>query len=291
MTYTHRPTTEQLRQTVLSLADAVRETGTGDATFQSYLRWFGQVQPHRYSVANTMLIMAQSNGRASVCRGFKAWKALGRSVRRGERGLWIFAPVGGRRVTGIDPATGDETLREWIGYRAVPVFDVAQTVGPKWQPENYTSNLGPQVAPVNHALIAYAQTLDLSVNSRPMYGSVNGFYAPDERRIVINDALPVGIAVRTLTHEIVHALLWQKHEAENLPRALQETETEAAAAVVWMRLGYPQVSVNSGAYISSWSGKSGPAMILHSLDRIVQTASTVLDGIRTNMLETGINYA
>lgn len=291
MNYSYRPTIEQLRQTVLSLADAVRETGTGDATFQNYLRWFGQVQPHRYSTGNILLIMSQSGGRASAVRGFKAWRSLGRSVRKGEKAIWIYAPVGGRRVTGVDPVTGEETQREWTGYRAVPVFDVAQTVGPEWQPQNYTSDLGGQVAPVNEALRAYAQTLGLTVNSRPIYGSVNGFYAPDEQRIVINDVLPVGVAVRTLTHEIVHALLWEKHEAENLPRALQETETEAAAAVVWMRLGYPQVSVNSGAYISSWSGKSGAAMILHSLDRIVQTATTVLDGIRTNMPETEINYA
>jgi len=290
MTYPYRPTIEQLRQSVLSLADAVRENGTGDTTFQNYLRWFGQVQPHKYSSGNLLLIMSQSDGKASLVRGFKAWHNLGRSVRKGEKALWIYAPVGGRRVTDVDPVTGEETYREWTGYRAVPVFDVAATVGPKWQPENYTSNLGPQVAPVNHALTAYAQTLGLTVNSRPIYGSVNGFYTPDEQSIVINESLPVGIAVRTLTHEIIHALLWEKHEAENLPRALQETETEAAAAVVWMRLGYPQVSVNSGAYISSWSGKIGAAMILHSLNRIVQTASTVLDGIQKNMPEVEINY-
>jgi hypothetical protein len=290
MTYPYRPIIEQLRQSVLSLADAVRQTGTGDATFQSYLKWFGQVQPHKYSAGNTMLIMAQSQGKARICRGFQAWKALGRSVRKGEKAIWIYAPVGGRRVTGTDPVTGEETIREWTGYKAVPVWDISQTVGPRWQPQNYTSNIGPQVAPVNDALIGYAQTLGLTVNRQPIYGSVNGFYTPDEQHIVINDALPVGIAVRTLTHEIIHSLLWQQHEAEDLPRGVQETETEAAAAVVWMRLGYPQVAVNSGSYIASWAGDNSAPLILRSMNRIVQTASTVLDGIRKKMPEVEINY-
>lgn len=291
MTYPYRPTIEQLRQTVFTLADAVRETGTGDATFQNYLKWFGQVQPHKYSVGNTMLIMAQSQGRSTICRGFKAWKALGRSVRRGEKAIWIYAPVSKRQCVELDALTGEETWREWIGYRPVPVFDVSQTVGPPWEPPNYFSDLGQQVTPVGEALVAYAETLGLSVTNRAIYGSVNGFYSPARDHIVINETLPVGVAVRTLTHEIIHSLLCQKHEVENLPRGVQELETEAAAAVVWMRLGYPQVAVNSGAYIASWCGKNSAPLILRSLNRIVQTAGTVLDGIRTNMPKREINYA
>jgi len=287
MTYPCRPTIEQLRHSVLSLADAVRESGAGDAVFQRYLRFFATF--HSLSVGNRLLVM-QQRPTATWTKGFKAWKQAGRSVKRGERAIWIYAPVGGRRITGVDPETGEEKTREWTAYKTVPVWDVSQTVGGEWDPPNYTTNLGPQVAPVNDALIAYSQNLGLTVSSRPIYGSVNGFYAPDDRHIVINDSLPVGIAVRTLTHEIVHSLLWQQHEAEDLPRAVQETETEAAAAVVWMRLGYPQVAVNSGAYIASWAGDNSAPLILRSMNRIVQTASTVLDGIHSNMPEMEIRY-
>jgi antirestriction protein ArdC len=287
MTYPYRPTIEQLRQSVLTLADAVRESGTGDATFQRYLRFFATF--HNLSVGNRLLVM-QQRPTATWTKGFKAWKQVGRSVKRGERGIWIYAPVSGRRVTQIDPETGEEETREWTAYKSVPVWDVAQTVGGEWNPPNYTSDLGPQVAPLSDALWAYAATLGLSVSSRTVYGSVNGYLSPSERQIVINAALPVGIAVRTLTHEIIHSLLWQQHEAEDLPRGVQELETEATAAVVWMRLGYPQVAVNSGAYIASWAGDRSAPLILRSLERIVSTASTVLDGIRSNMPAMEIRY-
>lgn len=280
MSYLQRPTIEQLRQSVLDLADAVRDNGTGDKTFQSYLRFFSNF--HRLSAANTLLVMQQCPT-ATFTKGFKGWKTLGRAVRRGEKGLWIYAPSSKKRCVEIDAVTGEETWREWTGYRAVPVFDVSQTVGPPWNPPNYTLDLGEGVQPVHDALIHYAQSLGVAVQTGAIFGSVNGFYAPSDRRITLNDALPIGIAARTLTHEIVHHLLLQSHEARKTPRGFQELETEAVAAVVWMRLGYEQVAVNSGAYCSSWGGTQSPALILLSMNRIAKTASMVFDGLLAHM--------
>ena len=57
--------------------------------------------------------------------GFATWKKLGRAVRRGERALWILAPMTGRRVVSAD----GEEHRPVVGFRPVAVFDVAQTDG------------------------------------------------------------------------------------------------------------------------------------------------------------------
>ena len=282
MDYVRRPTIQELQKSILSLADAVRKTGTGDATFQTYLRFIANFP--RLSAANSLLV-CQQRPTATFTKGFKGWQSLGRSVKRGERAVWIFAPVSKRRVVEVDVLTGEESCREWHGYKAVPVFDVAQTVGPVWQPPNYTLDLGEHVQPVNDALIAYANSMNMAVDKRTLYHSLNGFFSPTQKHIVINENLPVGVAAQTLTHEVVHALLAETHEAEELTRGMQELETQAVTAVVWMRLGYDprQVAVNSAAYISGWGGKNSAALILRSMNRIAKTASTILDGLLAHM--------
>lgn len=53
---------------------------------------------------------------------FHAWKALGRSVRKGEHGVSIFTWIERART---DPATGD--VKRWRSPRSTTVFHVSQT--------------------------------------------------------------------------------------------------------------------------------------------------------------------
>jgi len=98
---------------------------------------------HTYSLGNVLLIALQASPTATRVAGFRTWKSLGRQVRKGERGIAILAPCTYRpkpstaatEITseqpqndrgGEAPATGGKQLR---GFRAVYVFDVAQTEG------------------------------------------------------------------------------------------------------------------------------------------------------------------
>lgn len=78
---------------------------------------------HRYSFHNVCLIAAQRPAATRVA-GFHTWRSLGRFVRKGEKGIVILAPIVARRRH--DDAN-DETCV--AGFRAVHVFDVAQTDG------------------------------------------------------------------------------------------------------------------------------------------------------------------
>jgi N-terminal domain of anti-restriction factor ArdC len=40
---------------------------------------------HAYSFGNTLLILSQTEGRATRVAGFHAWRKLGRNVRKGEK--------------------------------------------------------------------------------------------------------------------------------------------------------------------------------------------------------------
>ncbi len=55
---------------------------------------------HSYSANNTLLLLAQALERGfepTHVAGFRAWLRLGRCVRKGERGLKVFAPMPTRR--------------------------------------------------------------------------------------------------------------------------------------------------------------------------------------------------
>ena len=51
---------------------------------------------HRYNVNNICLIATQRPTATRVA-GFHAWRALGRFVRKGEKGIAIMAPITARR--------------------------------------------------------------------------------------------------------------------------------------------------------------------------------------------------
>src|ERR1700691_5016015 len=89
---------------------------------------------HTYSFGNIMLIARQRPDATNVA-GLRAWNSLGRFVKRGEKGIFILAPMVGRRSTkdvATDEASEDATTegqRTLYGFRAVYVFDITQTEG------------------------------------------------------------------------------------------------------------------------------------------------------------------
>ena len=80
------------------------------------------------SFGNIMLIARQKPDATNVA-GLRTWNSLGRFVKRGEKGIFILAPMVGRRstkdVATDEPSEGATTegQRTLYGFRAVYVFD------------------------------------------------------------------------------------------------------------------------------------------------------------------------
>src|SRR5208282_3758657 len=81
---------------------------------------------HTYSFGNIMLI-ARQNPDATNVAGLRTWNSLGRFVKRGEKGIFILAPMVGKKrkedeapVDGEDKSNGQPRL---YGFRGVYVFD------------------------------------------------------------------------------------------------------------------------------------------------------------------------
>jgi len=79
-----------------------------------------------YSFGNIMLIARQKPDATNVA-GFRTWNSLGRFVRRGEKGIFILAPMAGnrRKNNASEEQTEDakENQPSVYGFRAVYVFD------------------------------------------------------------------------------------------------------------------------------------------------------------------------
>ena len=79
---------------------------------------------HAYSWGNIALITSQLPTATQVA-GFRAWRDLGRQVKKGEKGIMIRAPF--TRKKDDRQVGGDaEIIR---GFRPAYVFDVTQTEG------------------------------------------------------------------------------------------------------------------------------------------------------------------
>lgn len=81
-----------------------------------------------YSEWNRTMIYVQ-NPEATICAGFNKWKEEGRAVRKGEKGIKIFAPtkkkIRDKDGNVIKDEKGED--EEEAGFIMVTVFDIAQT--------------------------------------------------------------------------------------------------------------------------------------------------------------------
>ena len=112
---------ELTTKAIEELAHAL-EAGHSEALTQ-YLAAIGRF--HKYSLHNVMLIVLQKPAATHVA-GFHTWHKLGRHVRKGEKGLTIFAPVLRREKTENRTEERSEMV---LDYRTCAVFDVSQTEG------------------------------------------------------------------------------------------------------------------------------------------------------------------
>ncbi len=131
---------EQIRKVVdgaLSQLSESLDQGQSQ-TLKLYLAAMGRF--HRYSLRNALLIAAQRPDARHVA-GFHAWRRLGRTVRKGERGIAILAPLVRRRPTAAEESedeasSGEQSVEKkepieevLIAFRGAYVFDISQTEG------------------------------------------------------------------------------------------------------------------------------------------------------------------
>jgi hypothetical protein len=197
---------------------------------------------HQYSWGNCVLIAMQRPDSTRVA-GYRSWQQLERQVRRGEKAIMIIAPIAHKKE--IENPTEESTETRTVrGFRAVPVFDVSQTDG-KPLPEVARRLTGGDPSFAFRRLQVVAGDLGYGILVEQFEGTANGDCNFEDHRIRVREGLEPAQQVKTLAHEIGHALLHNPERQAQRPigRQLAELEAESVAYVTCQELG-----IDSGEY-------------------------------------------
>lgn len=252
-----------------ALLDALREGIIALTTSEQWAQWlrFSRRLPN-YSFHNQILILGQFPGATQVA-GYRSWQSFGRQVRRGERGIAILAPIGPSR-----PVDADALRLPPLAFKTVRVFDVSQTDGPAL-PVAVEELMGPASPSDLSGLLGVASKLGFRVEWIELRSGRRGDCSHALRRIRVHTGLAPAQALKTLAHELGHAILHGPGFAGD--RSLAELEAESCAFVTCSSLGIDSSAYSFG-YVATWAGGGPEAVerIGRSASRIIAAASVIV---------------
>jgi N-terminal domain of anti-restriction factor ArdC len=270
--FNRRPLTEAERAARRQAdRDRIEQAARALLTTEGWQRWIKVRASNglsRYSVRNQWLIAVECHARGitpTYVAGFRAFVALNRCVRKGEKAIKILGPVAVKQRDD----DGQETGEKRIFFRTVPVFDVSQTDP---LPGTEPVPLVPPAQPIegySHAhLVAPLQELARELGYRveirglPDHGP-GGWCDHKHKQIVIATGL-ANRQVRTLVHEVAHAL---GVGYEQYGREQAEVLVDCVTYIVCSSVGL-DVGGESIPYIAGWGEDGG-------LDAIRKYAETI----------------
>lgn len=242
---------------------------------------------HRYSLNNDFLIALQTGGKATQVASFTTWKALGRTVNKGEKGIRIISPIPYKPKTDraiSDPneeatigkgrkIVSDEQTASHIGFKIAYVFDVSQTSG-KPLPE-VTQELVGSVENYEDLQTAVKEACPVCVVYGPIAGNTFGYFSPSEQEVRIRENLSEIQSLKTLIHETAHARLHAAGtEGAEFTRQDKEIQAESVAFIVSAHYGL-DTSDYSFPYVACWAS-GNEKQILENLQIVKDASSSII---------------
>jgi len=237
---------------------------------------------HSYSFNNALMILMQQPD-ASYVAGFGTWKKLGRYVKKGEKGIAIFAPLIGKKERTEDQVERSEvaetlqqseptTKKVLYGFRLVYLFDVSQTEGQPFEiPDIRPTILQGDAGWYNRI----CEACPFPVQEAEDLGGANGhiIYRPNGHLIEILKGLPEMQKAKTALHEWSHGLL--HFPDTTISREVRELEAESTALGVANALGFDTSEYTFG-YVASWAGEDAVSTLKQCGSRIQRAAHQIL---------------
>ena len=213
---------DRTKEHMEKLEEGVKELFSGEK-YKAYLDTMSRF--HNYSSRNIMLIKQQMP-HATKIASYNHWKeTFNRQVKKGEKGIKIFAPVTAKPETvmmeKLDEETGaplldkdgkvimeEMTALTNIRFKLVSVFDVSQTHGEPL-PE-LVEDLTGNVSHYEAFLYALKEISPLPIEFEPMPPAKDG-YCRFGDKIGIREDMSQIQTVAAIVHEITHARLHDKN--------------------------------------------------------------------------------
>jgi N-terminal domain of anti-restriction factor ArdC len=268
------PTQLIIKQAVDFLIQQV-EAGKSE-TLSAYLTAMARF--HNYSFGNIVAI-ARQRPTATRVAGFGTWKEMGRFVKRGEKGIQILAPMIGHRRRDTEAAQntdadGNAKPRPvLIGFRAVYVFDVAQTEGEDL-PE-FEHSISGAVGGQRDRLIDFLAQQNIALEFNERIAPALGVSYGGKIALLPGQSKPEEFV--TLVHETAHELLHKAERRTFTTATVRETEAEAVAFIVGQAIGLEMGNASSD-YIQMYNGNA--TLLAESLEVIQRTSAVILAAIR-----------
>jgi len=268
------------RSITASIEELARETDQVriSETLQQYMEAMSKF--HQYSLSNQLLI-AMQRPEATQVAGFHTWlQKFKRQVRRGEKGIAIFAPIVVQKP--IAPVDGEKLEAQsrlvpvnpsCHGFKVVYVFDITQTEGepipaaPEWRDRERNLEL-------ERDLHCLAHSRGIQIDVAQDLGGAQGVSSGGHIQLL------EGAGTRVLVHELVHELL--AHSSQDvrtvIPRQQREIEADAAAFVVGRHFNLAGAAVPN--YLALWQA-AGPD-ILSCMDRVREISTQIIRFLEEN---------
>lgn len=254
----------KVRELYDRLIQGIRQTlERGD--WAEFLRFYTRFR--KYSFHNTMLIWSQKPD-ATLLAGMKAWNKMGRKVKKGEKGIAIYAPrvVKTKEVREeVDPdtletRTVEVEVEKVVGFKVVYVWDVSQTEGKPLPKRPEIPNIpDSEAAVLLWSRLLKACPVPVRFYAEKLPKGATGAFVPDERVIYTLPGLVPGAKVSALLHEMAHALAWDsgldgwEYRAGKEDGYVRgEALAEGAAFIAGQCLGL-DTSDFSFVYVAAWA--------------------------------------
>ncbi|HEW9627471.1 TPA: toprim domain-containing protein [Streptococcus pneumoniae] len=257
--------------------------------FKSFLDTMSKF--HNYSLNNIHLLKMQ-NPNVSQVASFNKWKTdFDRTVKKGSKALKIWVPYqvktkisANQNELSFSPSENEMEEKEVTvtRFKLGNVFDVSQTEG-KELPKAINELTGDVKDYENLYRAAKAVSMDNQVSisfEEIKRESTNGYYSPDENRIVISKGLKGQEQIlKTIFHEMAHADLHRGTNAQygDDQYRKQELQAESVAYVVANHFGFDTSSYSFG-YLAIWAkDKNGFEDMVEQLQIVQKEAKSLID--------------
>ncbi|MFS9185965.1 PBECR4 domain-containing protein [Streptococcus infantis] len=257
--------------------------------FKSFLDTMSKF--HNYSLNNIHFLKMQ-NPNVSQVASFNKWKTdFERTVKKGSKALKIWVPYqvktkisANQNELSFSPSENEMEEKEVTvtRFKLGNVFDVSQTEG-KELPKAINELTGSVKDYEDLYRAAKAVSMDnhVSISFEDIKReSANGYYSPDENRIVISKGLKGQEHIlKTIFHEMAHSDLHRGTNAQygDDQYRKQELQAESVAYVVANHFGFDTSSYSFG-YLAIWAkDKNGFEDMVEQLQIVQKEAKSLIE--------------